>query len=63
MGFAFYGYWQERDRYLLCRYMIDVRYQGRGYGTRRSRWWWNKSGASTDAGMCIPPWTTKTPGR
>ena len=34
VGFAFYGYWQERDRYLLCRYMIDVRYQGRGYGTR-----------------------------
>ena len=19
VGFAFYGYWQERDRYLLCR--------------------------------------------
>lgn len=34
VGFAFYGYWQERDRYLLCRYMIDIRYQGRGYGTR-----------------------------
>ncbi|OLA29380.1 MAG: hypothetical protein BHW33_06435 [Firmicutes bacterium CAG:137_57_8] len=32
VGFAFYGYWQERDRYLLCRYMIDVRYQGRPAG-------------------------------
>ena len=34
VGFAFYGYWRERNRYLLCRYMIDIRYQGRGYGAR-----------------------------
>ena len=32
VGFVFYGYWRERDRYLLCRYMIDVRYQNQGYG-------------------------------
>lgn len=32
VGFLFYGYWRERDRYLLCRYMIDVKYQGKGYG-------------------------------
>ena len=33
VGFLFYGYWREKDHYLLCRYMIDVKYQGRGYGT------------------------------
>ena len=33
VGFVFYGYWREEDRYLLCRYMIDVKHQGRGYGT------------------------------
>lgn len=32
VGFAFYGYWRERDIYLLCRYMIDERFQGKGYG-------------------------------
>lgn len=32
VGFVFYGYWRERGRYLLCRYMIDVRYQNMGYG-------------------------------
>lgn len=32
VGFVFYGYWQEKDRYLLCRYMIDEKYQGKGYG-------------------------------
>ena len=32
VGFVFYGYWRERDRYLLCRYMIDVKYQNMGYG-------------------------------
>ena len=33
VGFVFYGYWQEADHYLLCRYMIDVNEQGKGYGT------------------------------
>lgn len=33
VGFVFYGYWREEDRYLLCRYMIDVKHQGKGYGT------------------------------
>lgn len=32
VGFVFYGRWPEEDRYLLCRYMIDVKYQGKGYG-------------------------------
>ena len=32
VGFVFYGYWREEDRYLLCRYMIDVKHQGKGYG-------------------------------
>lgn len=32
VGFVFYGYWREYDRYLLCRYMIDVQYQNLGYG-------------------------------
>ena len=32
VGFVFYGYWREEDRYLLCRYMIDVTKQGKGYG-------------------------------
>lgn len=32
VGFVFFGYWREEDRYLLCRYMIDVKYQGKGYG-------------------------------
>lgn len=33
VGFVFFGYWREEDRYMLCRYMIDVKYQHRGYGT------------------------------
>ena len=33
VGFVFYGYWREENRYLLCRYMIDVQHQGKGYGT------------------------------
>ena len=33
VGFVFYGYWRERQRYLVCRYMIDVRFQNKGYGT------------------------------
>ena len=32
VGFLFYGYDREEDRYLLCRYMIDVKYQNQGYG-------------------------------
>ncbi len=32
VGFVFYGYWEEKDRYLLCRFMIDEKYQGHGYG-------------------------------
>ncbi len=32
VGFVFYGYWEEKDGYLLCRYMIDVAQQGKGYG-------------------------------
>jgi len=32
VGFVYYGYDREEDYYLLCRYMIDVKYQGKGYG-------------------------------
>ena len=32
VGFVFYGYWREEERYLLCRYMIDTSAQGKGYG-------------------------------
>lgn len=32
VGFVFFGYWRERDRYLLCRYMIDFKSQNLGYG-------------------------------
>lgn len=32
VGFVFYGHWPEEDQYMLCRYMIDVRHQNRGYG-------------------------------
>ena len=34
VGFAFYGYWREADHYLLCRYMIDLKEQNKGYGSR-----------------------------
>lgn len=34
VGFVFYGLWREENRYLLCRYMIDVTHQGKGYGKR-----------------------------
>lgn len=34
VGFVFYGYWRETDRHLLCRYMIDLKAQNKGYGTR-----------------------------
>ncbi len=33
VGFVFYGYWREQNRFLLCRYMIDVKFQNRGYGS------------------------------
>ena len=33
VGFVFFGYWREEDHYMLCRYMIDVKHQGKGYGT------------------------------
>lgn len=32
VGFAFYGLDRDSGHYLLCRYMIDFQYQGRGYG-------------------------------
>jgi diamine N-acetyltransferase len=32
VGFVFYGHWPEEDQYMLCRYMIDVKYQNKGYG-------------------------------
>lgn len=32
VGFVYYGYDREADYYLLCRYMIDVEHQGKGYG-------------------------------
>ena len=33
VGFVFYGYDRDANYYLLCRYMIDLEYQGRGYGS------------------------------
>ena len=32
VGFVFYGYDCDEDHYLLCRYMIDVKFQKQGYG-------------------------------
>ena len=32
VGFVFYGLDRETGHYLLCRYMIDVKYQNKGYG-------------------------------
>ena len=32
VGFVFFGYDRDEDHYLLCRYMIDVAFQNRGYG-------------------------------
>lgn len=34
VGFVFYGYSREDGYYMLCRFMIDERYQGQGYGKR-----------------------------
>ncbi|WP_449539587.1 GNAT family N-acetyltransferase [Ferdinandcohnia sp. Marseille-Q9671] len=33
IGFTMYGLDNERNRYELCRIMIDYKYQGKGYGT------------------------------
>ena len=33
VGFLFYGYDTDSGHHLLCRYMIDVDHQGKGYGT------------------------------
>ena len=32
VGFVFYGHWADEPEYMLCRYMIDVKYQNQGYG-------------------------------
>ena len=32
IGFTMYGYSEELKAYELCRFMIDERYQGNGYG-------------------------------
>ncbi len=32
VGFTMYGYCYEYDFYEICRFMIDHRYQGKGYG-------------------------------
>lgn len=32
IGFAMYGFCEELDGYELCRFMLDWRYQGNGYG-------------------------------
>lgn len=34
VGFVFFGIWEEKQAPLFCRYMIDVDYQGQGYGTQ-----------------------------
>ena len=32
VGFVYFGYDRDEDYYLLCRYMIDVEHQNKGYG-------------------------------
>ena len=32
VGFVYFGYDRDADSYLLCRYMIDVEHQNKGYG-------------------------------
>ena len=32
IGFVFYGWWEKKNAPLLCRYTIDIDFQGRGYG-------------------------------
>lgn len=34
IGFTMYGFSEELTAYELCRFMIDDRYQGKGYGKR-----------------------------
>jgi len=34
IGFTMYGLCEERNLYELCRFMIDRRYQGNGYGKK-----------------------------
>lgn len=34
IGFSMYGYCYEYDFYEICRFMIDYKYQGKGYGRR-----------------------------
>ena len=37
IGFTMFGWCQEEGFYELCRFMIDIRYQNRGYGTQALR--------------------------
>ncbi|WP_106768725.1 GNAT family N-acetyltransferase [Paenibacillus faecalis] len=32
IGFAMYGFSEESNSYELCRFMIDIKFQGNGYG-------------------------------
>ena len=32
VGFVFYGYDRDEEHYLMCRYMVDVKHQKKGYG-------------------------------
>ena len=32
VGYAMYGAWPEKDRYVILRFAIDARFQGRGVG-------------------------------
>lgn len=34
IGFTMYGFCEERNFYELCRFMIDRKHQGQGYGTQ-----------------------------
>ncbi len=34
IGFVFYGFWQEKQAPLFCRYIIDIAEQGKGYGQK-----------------------------
>ena len=37
IGFTMFGWCEEEGFYELCRFMIDIRYQNRGYGTQALR--------------------------
>ena len=37
IGFTMFGWCEEEGFYELCRLMIDIRYQNRGYGTQALR--------------------------